>query len=273
MFTTNNLQSSGVRYAGMAAAAVLLASATSSHAALLVDPTSVTSAITASSTVGPTNKDEAHYQAMWAPMGSFFGSSLPLQQPTISLNGSLHYGGTGIDDSVMTQLGSHSFNRIAPMWMDLQIGASGRISETIADGMEYYAVTWENMESATAPGNYATFQAIFFESAITLHGIAFNAGDIAFAYGDLGAHQASVEGYNVGIERAGAFATYAEAVPSSGFGLQGLTPDFPVGAGEYIHFRPNGTGNYTTTIEAIPEPTSAALGLAGGLLLLRRRRG
>lgn len=273
MFTTNNLQTSGFRYGGMAAAAVLLASAATSHAVLLVDPTSSGSTITASSTVGPANKDDAHYQAMWAPIGSFFGSSLPFTAPTISLNGSLHYGGTGISDSVLTELGTHSFNRIAPMWMDLQIGASGRISETIADGYEYYAVTWENMESVTGPGNYATFQAIFFESAITLHGIAFNAGDIAFAYGDLGADQASVEGYNVGIEKVGAFATYAAAVPSSGFGLQGLTPDFPVGAGEYIHFRPNGTGNYTTTIEAIPEPSSALLGGVGMLMLFRRKRG
>ncbi|RYG58484.1 hypothetical protein EON80_27000 [bacterium] len=156
--------------------------------------------------------------------------------------------------------------------MDLQIGTSGRISETIATGFEYYAVTWENMESSTAPGNYATFQAIFFESAITLQGIAFNAGDIAFAYGDLDAHQASVEGYNIGIESPGAFATYADAMPTSGFGLQGLTPDFPVGAGEYIHFRPNGSGNYTTTIEAIPEPGSALLGGIGMLMLFRRKR-
>lgn len=272
MFTTNKLQFRARPVAGLVAAAGLLASVSSVQAVLLVDPTSGTSAITASSTVGPANKDEAHYQAMWAPLGSFFGSPLPMQQPTISLNGSLHYGGTGIDDSVLTQLGTHSFNRIAPMWMDLQIGTSGQISETIATGFEYYAVTWENMESATAPGNYATFQAIFFESAITLHGIAFNAGDITFAYGDLGAHQASVEGYNVGIESPGFLATYADAVPTSGFGFQGLTPDFPVGAGQYIHFRPNGSGNYTTTIEAIPEPTCAVLGLAGGLLLLRRRR-
>lgn len=273
MFNTYKLGSSVGPAAGFAVAAGLLAFVPPAGAALLVDPTSGTSAITASSTVGPTNKDEAHYQAMWAPLGSFFGSSLPMQQPTISLNGSFHYGGTGIDDSVMTQLGTHGFNRIAPMWMDLQIGASGQISETIADGFEYYAVTWENMESATAPGNYATFQAIFFESAITLHGIDFNAGDIAFAYGDLGAHQVSGAGYNVGIERVGAFATYAEAVPSSGWGLQGLTPDFPVDAGEYIHFRPNGTGNYTTTIEAIPEPGAALLGGIGMLMLFRRKRG
>lgn len=271
MFSSNKLQASGGRYGGMAAAAVLLASVTTSHAVLLVDPTSGISEITASSTVGPANKDEAHYQATWVPLGFFFG--LPLNmQPTISLNGSFHYGGTGIDDSVMTQLGTHSFNRIAPMWMDLQIGASGRIFETIAAGYEYYAVTWENMESATAPGNYSTFQAIFFESAITLHGIAFNAGDIAFAYGDLGAHQVAADGYNVGIETIGAYSTYADAVPTSGWGLQGLTPDFPVGAGEYIHFRSDGTGNYTTTIDPIPEPTSAALGLVGGFLLLRRRR-
>ncbi|RYD40534.1 MAG: hypothetical protein EOP85_14075, partial [Verrucomicrobiaceae bacterium] len=75
------------------AATALLACVSSSHAALLVDPTSGTSAITASSSVGPANKDEAHYQAMWVPIGSFFGSSLPMQQPTISLNGSFHYGG------------------------------------------------------------------------------------------------------------------------------------------------------------------------------------
>jgi hypothetical protein len=271
MFTTNKLQFRARPAASLMAAAGLLASVSSAQAVLLVDPTSGISNITASSTVGPSNKDEAHYQAMWAPLGSFFGSSLSMSPPTISLNGSLHYGGAGIDDSVVTQLGTHSFNRIAPMWMDLQIGASGRISETIADGWEYYAVTWENMESATTPGNYSTFQAIFFESAITLHGIAFSAGDIAFAYGALGAHLVSVEGYNVGIETTGAFSTHPDAVPTSGWGLTGMTT-FPVDAGEYIHFRPNGTGNYTTTIEAIPEPGSAALGLIGASLLLRRRR-
>lgn len=139
------------------------------------------------------------------------------------------------------------------------------------DGDSYFAVTWENIESVDAPGTYATFQAVFFEFAGTVQGNSFLPGDIAFSYGNLGAYQAMTE-VNIGLESGTSFAALPGTEAQFGWNSYAVTGDLAVGAGEFARFRPDGSGNYNVSILPIPEPTSAALGLAGCLLLLRRRR-
>lgn len=239
-----------------------------SSAALLVDPSG--GIVTASATTGPMDKDNGTYQAVYGPFGSFFGGSLPSQMPTITLNGHFFYGpDISQGDHLPQGLSLTDMVRISPLWLDLQLGTNGRVIESLGDS--YYAVTWENMESKVTAGTYATFQAIFFEFDDTMHGIDFKAGDIAFAYGDLGAYQVANE-VIVGIESFSDFAAIPGTEAQFGWNSYPVTGNFPVGTVQYLHFRPDGDGNYVSSIEPIPEASVAFLGGLGALMLLRRKR-
>lgn len=265
---TTTLQHCRVPSVATFAALGMFACLSSASAALLVDPANGT--VTASATVGPANKDDGAYSAFYAPFGSFFGSALPNVAPTISLNGHLYFGaGDGNGDYLLQPLGTNGMTRIAPMWLDFRLGTSGQVIEEV--GASYYAVTWQNMESTEVTGTYATFQAIFFEFDATLHGIDFNAGDIAFAYGDIGAYQVVTE-VIVGMESGTSFAALPGTEAQFGWNSFATTGDLAVGAGEIARFRPNGSGNYTVNVLAIPEPAVSLLGGLGTLMLLRRRK-
>ena len=202
----------------------------------------------------------------------FFGSALPPVNPTISVNGHIRFGaGDGNGDWHVTPLGGSGKLRIAPMWGDYQIGATSRIIESASPAFDYYAVTWENMVSTGHNGYFSTFQAIFFENATTLHGITFNPGDIAFSYGDIGLYTQIGE-VVAGLERGTSSATLPGYEGTDGNHSFLGTGAFPVGTNQYVHFRPDLSGNYTVTIATIPEPSATAAALLGGLLLISRRR-
>jgi hypothetical protein len=232
--------------------------------------------------------DGAQARGFWVEQG-FFGQAIPAPsygQVTVSVNGHLRIGDGSPNDYDPSPLGSTSVNRIAPMWMDFNLGEGGQIIESIGASDAYYAVTWLNMEKTGLSGYFANFQAIIFESATVLNDVQFSAGDIVFSYGDIGIYYApeapELTQTTIGLENAGGdyAALYRPDVLGDYNGVYAyptFEEDFPVGENEYMLFRPDGNGNYNVTIEtfAIPEP-SAFTALAGGLVLasavLRRRR-
>jgi len=128
------------------------------------------------------------------------------------------------------------------------------------------------MVSVDYPGNLATFQAIFFESATLLHGIQFNTGDIAFSYGDMSMFP-DLNQAVIGVESGTSSATIGLLEDTHGVIIPGEPGhgNFPVGANEYIHFRPDGAGNYNVSIAPIPEPSAMLLAAAGVCFAMVRR--
>ncbi|WAC21503.1 hypothetical protein OVA24_08910 [Luteolibacter sp. SL250] len=254
----------------VAVSALILPFSTAS-AALLLDP--VGGVIRASGSTGPADKDEGTF-GTYPFITPYFGSE-PTAGPTITLNGFIRFGDADgpTADYNLQPLGMSGASRIAPLWVDLELGASGQVLEHVGAGESYYAVTWRNMVSVDHPGNLATFQAIFFEGATTLHGIQFNAGDIAFSYGDMSMFPDLNEAV-IGVESGGSFATIGLLEDTHGVVIPGELGhgDFPVGANEYIHFRADGSGNYDVTIAPIPEPSSALLAAAGACIAMVRGR-
>jgi len=253
-----------------------LALVSTASATLLLDPAG--GEVTSSLSFG-NNSDDAAYSGAYVSITPFFGQSLPLAASgaTISVNGHILFGdGDGDGDWDLRNLGVTGPNdtgiaRIAPMWADLRIGANSRIIENAPESYDYFAVTWENMESGTHNGYFATFQVILFENATTLHGITFNPGDIAFSYGDVSLYSQLNE-IIIGLESGDRAATLPGNETYDGFHSIPGTGAFPVGANEYVHFRPDGSGNYNVTIAPIPEPSATAAVLLGGLLLIGRRQ-
>ena len=247
----------------------LLGMLSPASAALLLDASS--GAVHTSASMGVADKDDGAFAGAYVFLTPFFGGNLADPAPTVSLNGFIRFGeGDGSDGSFLQPLGLVGMTRIAPMWVDFRIGASGQVIEHADPGFNYYGVTWENMESVEFPGNHATFQAIFFEAATTLHGVDFNAGDIAFSYADVSLFPTITETV-IGLEDGADFATIPLLDGTRGAASYINYGDFPVGENEYIHLRPDGAGNYISTIAPIPEPAAALLGAAGALALLRRR--
>lgn len=231
--------------------------------------------------------DGAVTRGFWVE-GNFFGSPLSNGFVTISENGHLRFGNGSSNDYDPTFLGTTGVNRIAPMWMDFNLGNGGQIIENIGALDSYYAVTWLNMEKSGISDNFANFQAIIFESATVMNGESFLAGDIVFSYGNIGIYYASADPEltqtTIGLESAGNkyAALYRPDLLgdySGVYSFETFEEDFPVGENEYMLFRPDGLGNYNVTIEsfsAVPEPSAFAT-LAGsfalaGALLRRRRR-
>ena len=245
-------------------------------AAILLDYSGGT--VVASPTTGPGNKDDGVIFSSHNLQGDFFGEELFIPFPTISINGHIYFGnGDGEGDYLLRPLGDtppfgpSGITRIAPMWADFNLGTNGRIIEDSGSG--YYAVTWLNMETSLHPGYFANFQAIFIESATTLAGINFNAGDIVFSYGDIGIYQEILE-VIVGLEESsGGVAAIPGHQGEGGWHSHATTGDFGVGSDEYVLFRPDGAGAYNSSIVQVPEPSALAVA-AGAVLLagLRRKR-
>lgn len=264
------------RFRSLAFATALLAGSTAAHASLFLDYSD--GMIILSGTVGDADKDDGIATGSRPLTGSYFGQTFTDYTPTISINGHVNFVGDG--DYFNYPLGSSFINRIAPMWQDYRIGDNGRIIEHLGLGEGYYAITWLNVENVNAPDHVASFQAIFVETAITLNGVDFLAGDIVFSYGEF------TNGFigdepTIGLENeAGEFGGIAplpgtEDTNGVFYSIHGDV--LPNGEGQYVLFRPDGAGNYTVTIEnsLIPEP-SAYAAIAGGFALacvaFRRRR-
>ncbi|WP_367871476.1 hypothetical protein [Luteolibacter sp. Populi] len=245
--------------------------ASPASATLLLDYTGGT--VLGSASVGPSDKDDGFATSGESFDAPFFGESLSDPFPRISFNGHIYFGsGDGSGDYAPTAFGTSPIIRISPMWTDLSLGAASQVIQNTGSGSSYNAVTWVNMQGGLGnEGFVATFQAIYFNAAATLNGISFNAGDIAFSYGD-------IENFNlpadimIGLDKGtGGFATLPGYETTEGWASHAGYGDLPVGADEYVHFRPDG-GGYDVTIEPIPEPSAIAVALLGSLLLIARRR-
>lgn len=243
----------------------------SASAALLLDPAGGT--VRASISSGPVNKDEGTFGS-YPFITPYFGS-YPSSGPTVTLNGFIRFGeaGSASADYHLQPLGVSGASRISPLWVDLELGASSRVIEHVGPGEGYYGITWQNMVSVDQPGNLATFQALFFESPTMLHGIQFNAGDIAFGYGDMSMFHDLTQAV-IGVESGTDFATIGLLEDTNGVVIPGEMGhgDFPVGENQYIHFRPDGSGNYNVTIAPIPEPSAVLLAAAGACFAMVRGR-
>lgn len=253
-----------------------LALVSSASAALLLDYTD--GIVLASASEGPSDKNDGAIPLAGYLTAPFFGGSLPTAN--VSLNGHIYFGaGDGVGDYSPVPFNSPDFDaaditRISPMWTDMSIGSASQVLLSADSGSSYTAVTWVNMEGIDGnEGFSATFQAIYFNSSFTLNGISFNAGDIAFSYGDITGYDIPID-IMIGLdEGVGAFATLPgyEMLEGWAASYEDGMP-FPVGADEYVLFRANGSDNYDVSLEAIPEPSATAAALLGGLLLIGRRR-
>ncbi|MFH1497340.1 MAG: PEP-CTERM sorting domain-containing protein [Verrucomicrobiota bacterium] len=239
-------------------------------AALFLDPAGGVAVV-------PDSADDGTAVALfWSD--SFFGS-MASDITTISTNGFIRFGnGDGDGDYFLQPLGTNGVNRIAPMWMDFNLGESGQILTQFGADDAYLAVTWQNMENVDNPGAYATFQAILFNAATVLNGVSFGVGDIVFSYGDLGLYYADLETI-IGLETAaGATAPFTNpdfVGAPEGWHMYSALGDFPVGENEYVLFQADGNDYNVSIQSAIPEPASAAAmlgGLALAAVALRRRR-
>jgi hypothetical protein len=249
-------------------ALALLAVAQPASAALLLQPGD--GAVRYDGSTGGLDADGAFNGAYVFWDAPFFSTTV--QAPTVSVNGFIRFGdGDGSGDYNLYPLNTIATTMIAPMWHDFQLGTSGQIIEHADPNFLFYGVTWNNVESESHPGYFATFQAIFFEENATIQGNDFLAGDIAFSYGDLGFYPVSDDAI-LGIHHNGDYATLDEMVPYAGTINQDMIGDFPVGADEYILFRRNGLGGYDVSIQPIPEPSTSLLAPVASLALLRRKR-
>ena len=245
--------------------------ASSASAALLLDYTGGT--VLGSVSVGPSDKDDGFASSGESFDAPFFGDYLSDPFPRISFNGHIYFGsGDGSGDYSPTAFGTSPVIRISPMWTDMSLGAASQVIQTVGSGSSYNAVTWVNMQGGQGNESFvATFQAIYFNAAATLDGISFNAGDIAFSYGNIENFDVPAD-IMIGLDQGtGGFATLPGYEMTEGWASHAGYGDFPVAAGEYVHFRPDGVG-YDVTIEPIPEPSSTAAALLGSLLLFARRR-
>lgn len=217
--------------------------------------------------------DEAAIPAI--PFEQPFFGTYPTSGPTVTLNGMIRFGEpeSPTMDYNLQPLGMSDTTRILPFWVDLHLGSAGSLLEHIGANDSYYGFTWQNMESVDYPGNLATFQAIFFDKQTILHGIQFNPGDIAFSYGDVSMYPDVLEAV-IGVEMGTSFATISALEGTRGVTASNMLglENFPVGENQYIHFRPDGSGNYDVTIEPIPEPSATLLVGAGALLGMARRK-
>lgn len=161
----------------------------------------------------------------------------------VSTNGNLNFDG---DSDYANERSPGSIARISPLWDDQEVvsGSGDSIVEKSLPGV-YYSVTW-TVHGQGNSANRQVFQVVLFGGALHLNGTDFMAGDIVFAYGQIGS--SFVKGN----------ATVALIAPDGGalIALPG-TPEetgvlayseagaLPVGPGGYVHFRDaEGIGDY-----------------------------
>lgn len=220
-----------------------------------------------------TDADDGTFAGAYVFFGTpYFGSSLSNPAPMVSVNGHILFGqGDGMGDSFLRPLGQTGLTKISPMWHDFQLGSSGQVIEHADPLFRFYGVTWSQLESLANPGTFASFQAIFFEAETTIQGQTFQAGDIAFSYGDLSFYDVSDDAV-VGIEDGSDYATLPIFEMTDGAVSKNYYPEFPVGANQYILFRPDGGSGYDVSLQVIPEPGVWFLAAASLLGLVGRRR-
>jgi len=242
----------------------ILGISSSARAAFLLDPSGGT--VLLSPSTGDLDKDDGVAHGTHGFNGSFFGYALNEITPLISVNGFLSFGSSDEDgDRLVALLGSvEDRSRIVPMWQNFKLGTAGQVVESI--GSTYYAVSWQNLEADTYPG-YANFQAIFFEGATTISGNNFLAGDIVFSYGDISIYW-EINEVVIGLEDYGSVATLPGVESLGGYYSSEVYIDFPVGANQYLLFRPDGYDYDSSIVTAIPEPSTNVLLATCGLMLL-----
>lgn len=248
-----------------------------SSAALLLDTAGST--VLASWNSGSLDKDDGVATTGESFDAPFFGNALLFPFPNISFNGHIYFGnGDGAGDYEPAPLDSlvhsqASITRISPLWTDLVMDSSSQVLQTVGSSSSYNAITWVNMQGGVGnEGFVATFQAIYFNAAATIRGIAFGAGDIVFSYGDIINYDTPAD-IIIGIDKGtGAFATLPGYESTGGWAASyqpGMT--FPVDGDDYVLFRPNGSG-YDVSLQPIPEPSATTVALLSGLLVACRRR-
>lgn len=239
-------------------------------AALLLDP-ATGSVLTFTTDLN----DDAKILGSRGLNGDFFGFDVTGVIPTINLDGYISLGGPEprMNPLLLGDAGT-SADMIAPLWLEYGVSNNTQIIEHSTSS--YYGITWQNLTVPGLDGELVSFQAIFIEGATTLHGQSLFAGDVVFSYGDLSFYQS---GSHVVIGMREMFGEYAGLYSSDmpdqdleGWHSFPATGAIPVSANEFVLFRPDGAGNYSVSVEAIPEPSVSLLMASGVFLICKRRR-
>jgi hypothetical protein len=252
------------------AGVVLCLASHMADAQLLVDPTGGT-------TLSFNNTDDGVVTGRTLGFaGQFFGTAKTTVD--VTTNGNLNFSGDTDFHNTSMPLG---VSRISPLWDDLDISTNNaKVIEKSSAG-SYYSVTWQNVSSRNFDGT-DTFQVVWFGAPTNINSFNFLPGDFAFAYSNLDAGfrtggASNDPGATVGLDK-GDNSTFS-SLPGDADGL--ITDSqknlLPVNNGQFLLFRPNGLGGYTTSLQpaAVPEPGGVALWtsmLGTGAFLLRRRR-
>ena len=248
-------------------AAALWATPGAARAGLIINPTGGTVLFDDSTT----HDDQVSAARPLGFTGQFFG--LSETTVAVSTNGNFNFVGDAAYNNTTMPSGTA---RINPLWDDLFItqGAGGSIVEKTSPGV--YSVTWQSMEIFPGSVPRQTFQAAWFGAPTTIGGFAFQPDDIAFSYNNVDAGFRNGDA-TVGLDK-GAGGIF-DPLPGDADGLISDAQNnlLPLGAGDFILFRPDGSGSYNSSLEslsAIPEPSTWAWGLSllGAVAFPRVRR-
>lgn len=240
-----------------------IASFTVANAGLILNP------IGGSTIFGDEPDDDATVHVELDSTFALFGESFSSLH--VSTNGNLNFSAnSSFDNTAFPSVATGPM--ISPFWDDLLIIEGSHVTENRGAG--WFAVTWRNVASWADLDSKHTFQVLLFSDDKEFGGFQFHAGDIAFAYGPLGA--AISDSATVGLN--GGPGTEAAGIPDDGDTI--ITIDELVrlkpGKTDFILFRPEGDGyevSYESTVRAVPEPATAViLGLGALGFAWRRRR-